>query len=299
MSPSLSSATATASTLPTSVVTYDGLALYVRHWPLPDGVTPKGLVCLVHGLGEHLGRYEEVATQLNQAGWAVVGHDHRGHGRSAGPRGCIKQSDDLLQDLATVIDAARATYPTQRLTLIGHSLGGLVVSRFVAGLAHPEEGQPWQRRVDLCVLSSPALDLGLNPFQKFLLNTVGKLLPDVAVNNGLDAKGVSNDPAVVKAYSNDPLVHNRISGRFTWFMYNAVQYVHARAPAWTVPTLLLYAGADDIVPPAGSQRFAQTAQNSPSPRLQAKVYDHMAHEIFLEPDRAVVFQDMMAWLNSN
>lgn len=276
--------------------TRDGLKLFVQHWPLQANTPPKGIALLVHGLGEHIGRYQEVAVQLNKAGWAVMGYDHRGHGQSGGPRGRLNQSDDLLYDLAAVVDTARATYPDLRLALIGHSMGGLVVSRFVAGLTQPLENAPWQRPVDVCVMSSPALDLGLNPFQKLLLNTVGKLLPNVAVSNGLDPNAVSNDPAVVKAYKVDPLVHDRISGRFTWFMWDAVEYVHARAPAWSVPTLLLYAGADKLVPPAGSERFANAA---PKAKVQTKAYAHMAHEIFLEPDRAIVFQDLLAWLNQH
>jgi alpha-beta hydrolase superfamily lysophospholipase len=281
---------------PAHLSTRDGLKLFVKHWPLNADTPPTGIALLVHGLGEHLGRYEEVAQQLNQAGWAVMGYDQRGHGQSAGPRGRLNQSDDLLHDLSAMVDAARAAYPDLRLALIGHSMGGLVVSRFVAGLTQPFASTPWQRTVELCVLSSPALDLGLSPAQKFLLNTVGKWLPNVAVNNGLNAKDVCSDPAVVKNYQNDPLVHDRISGRFTWFMWDAIEHVHARAPAWSVPTLLLYAGADKLVPPAGSQRFAQA---TPKSLVQSKAYAHMAHEIFLEPDRAMVFKDLLAWLEQH
>lgn len=279
---------------PAQVTTRDGLHLFARHWPVPAGQSPRGVVCLVHGLGEHGGRYEGVAQHLNAAGWAVVAHDHRGHGQSGGPRGKLKQSDDLLHDLASVIDQARQAYPGVPLVLVGHSMGGLVVARFVSALAAPVEQAPWQRPVDLCVLSSPALDLGMNVFQKLLLNTVGRLTPDVAVGNGLDPDGVCNDPAVVKAYREDPLVHDRISGRLTLFMLDGVNQVHARAPAWTVPTLLLYAGADTILPPAGSTRFAQAA---PPAVVQSKVYPRMAHEIFLEPDKALVFNDLVSWLN--
>ena len=279
---------------PAQVTARDGLSLFTRQWAVPDGQSPRGVVCLVHGLGEHCGRYEGVARHLNSAGWAVVGYDHRGHGQSGGPRGRLKQDDDLLHDLASVIDQARQAYPGMPLVLVGHSMGGLVVSRFVSALAQPAEQAPWQRPVDLCVLSSPALDLGMSFVQKLLLNTVGRLTPDVAVGNGLDPNGVCHDPAVVKAYREDPLVHDRISGRLTRFMMDSVAQVHARAPAWTVPTLLLFAGADTILPPAGSERFARLA---PAAVVQSKAYAHMAHEIFLEPDKAQVFHDLTDWLS--
>jgi alpha-beta hydrolase superfamily lysophospholipase len=280
------------SSFPAQVRTRDGLSLFATHWPAPG--TPRGVACLVHGLGEHSGRYTHVVKAFHQQGWTVVTYDHRGHGQSPGPRGGLKQSDDLLHDLAAVIDTVRASHPGQRLLVLGHSLGGLVVSRFVSALASPSEGANWQRPVDLCVLSSPALDLGMSGFQKALLNSVGSLMPDMAVSNGLKPEWVCSDASVVRDYVDDPLVHDRITGRLTRFMVEACEVVHDRAASWTVPTLLLYAGADHCVPPAGSERFAKAA---PSQMLTAMPYPEMAHEIFHEPEKARVLADLMAWVN--
>jgi alpha-beta hydrolase superfamily lysophospholipase len=277
--------------VPATVATRDGLALVTTHWPAT--VPLKGVVALVHGLGEHAGRYAHVARLLNQLGWAVVGYDHRGHGRSPGNRGGLRHDDDLLHDLAAVIDAIRAAYPGQRLLVLGHSLGGLVTARFVSALANPSENALWQRPVDLCVLSSPALDLGMSPLQKGLLNSVGRLTPDVAVGNGLKPEWVCSDASVVKDYVDDPLVHDRITGRLTRFMVDSVEVVHQRAAHWRVPTLLLYAGADRCVRPAGSEQFSRQA---PSQLVQTVAYRHMAHEIFNEPDKALVLGDLQAWL---
>ncbi len=276
---------------PTTVRTRDGLNLVTTHWPSTQPL--RGVVCLVHGLGEHARRYANVARMFNQAGWAVVSYDHRGHGQSPGPRGALHADDDLLHDLAHVIDATRRAYPKQRLLLLGHSLGGLVVSRFVSALASPSENAPWQRPVDLCALSSPALDLGMSKLQKGLLASVGRLTPDVAVGNGLKPEWVCSDASVVKDYVDDPLVHDRITGRLTRFMVDSVAVVHQRAPHWTVPTLLQYAGADRCVQPAGSVRFASAA---PSQLLTTIAYDGMSHEIFNEPDKARVLGDLQAWL---
>lgn len=175
--------------------TADGLPLYLHEWPHP---APRGTVLLVHGLGEHGGRYAHVAAQLNAWGWRVLVHDHRGHGRSGGERGRIASDDALLRDLSLVIDAARAG-STGPLLLLGHSMGGLIAARFVAeGLqAAPA---PWFREVDGLVLSSPALRIGMNGFQKLLLAMLGPLAPNLAVANGLDPSWVSRDPAVVRAY---------------------------------------------------------------------------------------------------
>ena len=179
------------------------------------------------------------------------------------------------------------------LMVIGHSMGGLVVARFVAAWSQPVEQVPWRRPVDLCVLSSPALDIGLSALQMGMLNSFGRLFPDFAVPNGLKAEWVCSDAAVVRAYLADPLVHDRISARLTRFMLDSGEAVHARAPRWTVPTLLLYAGADRCVRPAGSARFGA---NAPRDVVTVKAYEHMAHEIFLAPDRALVMADLDAWL---
>lgn len=281
--------------IPATITTRDGLALATRHWPLPDKVAPRGVALLVHGLGEHAGRYEHVAHHLNNWGWAVVAYDHRGHGRSPGAQGRLAQGDDLLHDLASVVDTVRATYPGQRLLMVGHSLGGLVAGRFVAAQAQPPEAAPWARPVDLLVMSSPALDPGLSWFQKALLATFGKLTPDLAVPNGLKPEWVCSDPAVVKAYIADPLVHDRATGRLSHFIVNAAEQVLQRAAHWTTPTLLIYAGADRCVRPAGSARFAAAA---PHAVLTTHAYARMAHEIFNEPDQAQVFADLARWLDT-
>lgn len=288
-----SDASAAAPVIPSTVPTRDGLALALTHWPELCPATVKGVVCLVHGLGEHIGRYQHVARHLNQCGWAVVGYDHRGHGRSPGTRGGLRQDDDLLHDLAAVIDVIRQHYPKQRLAVLGHSMGGLTVARFVSALATPQEDVAWRRPVDLCMLSSPALDIGLGPMQRALLNSVGRLTPDVGVGNGLKPEWVSSDPATVKAYVEDPLVHDRITGRLTRFMLEGGAIVHERAPHWATPTLLLYAGADRCVRPTGSERFGAAL---PTSLRQVHCYEHMSHEIFNEPDRARALADLQTWL---
>lgn len=268
--------------------TADGLPLFLHDWPHP---APRGMVLLVHGLGEHGGRYAHVAAHLNAWGWHVMAHDHRGHGRSGGERGRIASDDALLRDLSLVIDAARAA-SRGPLLLLGHSMGGLIAARFVAeGLqAAPES---WHREVDGLVLSSPALRIGMNAFQRLLLATLGPLAPNLAVANGLDPAWVSRDPAVVRAYMADPLVHDRITPRLTRFIVDGGEFVRGLAPRWRVPTLLMWAGSDRCVAPIGSADFAAAA---PKAMLQSQVFEPLFHEIFNEPEQAQVFARLQAWL---
>jgi alpha-beta hydrolase superfamily lysophospholipase len=262
------------------IETRDGLTLRGREWPQAPA---RGTIVLVHGLGEHVGRYAHVAAFFNGRGWRVVGYDHRGHGRSDGGRGRIAGVDDLLVDLAGAIDATRAEHPEGPLALLGHSLGGLSGARFVAGALAP--AAPWSRPVDALLLSSPALATAMNPVQKAMLAVLGPLTPDLAVANGLKPEWISRDPGVVAAYEADPLVHDRIAPRLARFVVDGGELVRAVAPRWSVPTLLQYAGADRCVPPAGSAAFAAAAPNGV---VAAREWPGLFHEIMNEPEQAEV-----------
>ena len=274
-----------------TLTTPDGLALHLREWPLADA---KGTVLIVHGLGEHIVRYAHVAAQLNARGWRVAGHDHRGHGASAGPRGSLAHADDLLRDLAQVIDALRSAHPGEPLLLLGHSMGGAVAARFVAERVGPAPAAAWWRPVDGLVLSSPALAADMSAAQKLLLAVAGRLAPNLRLANGLQPAWVSRDPAVVRAYVADPLNHDRITPQLARFILDAGACVRSRAQVWSVPTLLLYAGSDRCVAPAGSGAFAAAA---PRAMVTTQVFEPLFHEIFNEPEQGEVFAALGTWLS--
>lgn len=276
----------TDSTLSTFVA-LDGDNLAVQDWPLASQQVLRGVVLLVHGLGEHAGRYDHLAGRLNDWGFAVRGYDQYGHGESGGPRGGLPTDTRLLDDLADIVDSTRARMdPHTPLILLGHSMGGLVAARFVAlGL----------RPVQALVLSSPALDPGLNAIQKLLLAVLPKIAPNLRIGNGLDASLISHDPAVVAAYQADKLVHDRVSARLARFIADGGPATLAQAASWSVPTLLLYAGADRLVNPAGSRAFAAAA---PKTVLSAHCFEGLYHEIFNELDAAPVFSELKKWLDA-
>lgn len=266
-----------------TLATPGGHTLALREWP---HAAPRAVVQLVHGLGEHAGRYGHVAQRLNVWGFAVRTHDHFGHGASSGPRGGLPDAQRLVEDLGRVVDRTRVAYPGVPLVLLGHSLGGLVAASFVARAQRPVEG---------LVLSSPGLDPGLRPAQKVLLAVLSRLAPGLRVGNGLDDRYLSHDPAVVQAYRDDPLCHDRIGSRLARFLADEGALVQAAAPAWAVPTLLLYAGDDRLVQAAGSRRFAQAV---PSLQITAKCFPPLYHELFNEREAEPVFAELRHWLDA-
>jgi alpha-beta hydrolase superfamily lysophospholipase len=285
----------------------ENLALYewpMEAWQADDALPPRAMVLIVHGLGEHANRYDHVARQLVDWGFAVRAYDQRGHGESGGVRGGLTSDALLLEDLAEVVDDTRlrsarlpravgageeAAAPLP-LVLLGHSLGGLVVGRFVSLGIRPVDG---------LVMSSPALDPGLNAIQKFLLATLPAIAPNLRVNNGLKPEFISHDPLVVRKYQADPLVHAKISARLAKFIATAGPATVAAASSWTIPTLLMYAGADKLVNPAGSRAFAEAAAgNGAAQMVTVRCFDDLYHEIFNETDAVPVFASLKSWLDA-
>jgi alpha-beta hydrolase superfamily lysophospholipase len=248
-------------------------------------LAPRGTVLIVHGLGEHSGRYAHVARVLREWGWAPISYDHRGHGRSAGRRGVIRTPDDLITDLATVVDTVRPADGTPFI-LLGHSMGGNVVAHFAADAVRP---------VDAVVMSSPALAGKLTTWQRTQLALALLVAPTIAVRNGFDPSTISHDAQVVRAYREDPLVHDKVCGRLVRSLFDAGAHVLGRAHAWTVPTLLMWAGDDRIVSPEGSAEFARRA---PSAVVTARPWPGLYHEILNEIESAPVFETLRRWLDS-
>ena len=246
----------------------------------------------MHGLGEHQGRYDTLAARLRHWGYGCWRYDLRGHGRSEGRRGDAPQVHTLLEDLAGHLDSVRAQTPGRPLVLLGHSLGGLIAARTVAGALL---GEAFGRAPDALVLSSPALDPGMSGSQAAMLAVARRLAPHLAVSNGLQPEWISRDPAVVQAYIDDPLVHDRVTATVAALVADGGREVIAAAPRWAVQTLLMWAGADRCVSPRGSADFFAAA---PKTLVTGQCFEGLAHEIFNEPEREQVFATLRDWLDT-
>jgi alpha-beta hydrolase superfamily lysophospholipase len=260
----------------------DGTMLYVTDYLLPASQA-LGSVVLMHGLGEHSGRYRHVAAFFNECGLSVRCYDHRGHGRSQGKRGDVINGDPILQDAEIIIDDFSARFYEPPF-LFGHSMGGLFAARFALARMSQLRG---------LILSSPALSLRLSAFQARMLKVMHALAPSLGVPNGLSPSFLSHDAKVVAAYRADPLVHGRISARLLRSMLTSIDYCQARAGSLAIPTVMLVAGDDRLVDPEGSRRFFA---HLPPGIAQLHVYDGMYHEIFNELDSQRPLADLKTWL---
>ena len=260
---------------------------FTREWPVPAGVAERGTVLVVHGLGEHSGRYDHIGGRLAARGLRARGYDLAGHGRSEGARGGLAHPEALLDELAAAFAALAAEGPAP--FLLGHSMGGAIAARAATG--------GWVAPRGL-ILSSPALRVPpIGRAQAALLAVARRLAPGTGFPSRLPVGYVSHDPAVVAAYRADPLIHDRISPRLYDFLVDAGAAARRDAPRLAVPTLLLVAGADRLVDARGAREFAGAL---PAGVGTLQWHDGLYHELFneREPDRERVLAGLDAWLET-
>jgi len=260
-----------------------GRQIFWQSWTPAEPV--RGVIVLVHGAGEHSGRYGHVVTRLADQRYAVHALDHRGHGRSDGPRAFIADMDEVVADVDALVDRAVVTHPAAPVFMLGHSMGGLIGLRYA--LAH-------QERLAGLILSATLAAIEAVPRP---LELVGRALSVVAPRTPLiavDASLVSRDPAVVAAYRSDPLVHHgKLPARTAVQLADSAASLPATVGAITLPTLVLYGTADGLCPPAGSVMLAERIGSRDK---SVKAYDGLFHEILNEPEREAVLKDVVAWL---
>jgi lysophospholipase len=260
-----------------------GGRLFWRSWT-PDEPA-HAVIVLVHGLGEHSGRYEHVVARLVDEGYAVHTLDHRGHGRSDGPRALIEDMDHVVADLDALVDQAVAAHPGVPVFLLGHSMGGLISLRYA--LAH-------QDRLDGLVLSACLAQLDPVPRPLELVARTLSVIAPRAPLIALDSALVSRDPTVVSDYRSDPLVHHgKIPARTAVQLADSVERFPETVSAITVPVLILYGTADGLCPPAGSVMLGERIGSSDK---TVNAYEGLFHEILNEPERERVLDDIGGWL---
>jgi|SRR5436190_15432858 len=264
----------------------DGLRLFAQSWE--PAVAPVAVVCLVHGFGEHSGRYTHVAGALTGAGFAVLAFDLRGNGRSEGRRGHIPSYDALLDDVDLLLAEAAQRWPDCPHFLYGHSFGGGLVLYYTLRRRPPIAG---------VIATSPWLRLAFAPpaWKEALAGPLARLWPAFTLDNELDARDLSHDPAVATTYQRDPLVHSRVSARAYASARDAGAWALAHAAEFPVPLLLMHGTADRITSSRASVEFAAKLPGA----CDLKLWEGCSHELHNELRREEVLATIVAWLRAH
>ncbi len=270
--------------------TIDGLRLYYQHCVPDSSRTPKVLLIIVHGLGEHSHRYRNVMDAMVGRQMGVALFDLRGHGRSEGRRGHIRSFRDYLQDVRQFIQLCKALHPEPcRFFLVGHSLGGLIV------LAYCLERIEFLSGV---IASGPAIGVKLEipNYKKILASILSAFLPSIQFQNEVHPHLLSRDPLIVESYLSDPLVHHEATARFYTETTRTMAEVRRNIPVLRLPVLFLQGENDRIVDPRATEQAFQAIQFKDK---ALQTYPNNLHEVFNDLDKERVFEDLYHWIQKH
>jgi alpha-beta hydrolase superfamily lysophospholipase len=254
--------------------TQDGTELFTRHWECTD---PRASMLIIHGIGEHCGRWEHVGAYFSGAGFDVHSYDQRGHGRSSDGPVDIESFDLYLDDVQE-----RLTGLAPPVVIYGHSMGGLI------GAAYAESDRP---QPDLYVLSAPALSASVPAVLRLAATVLSKVTPSLAMKNSIKGEQLSRDPAVAEAYFADPYVYERTTTRFGDAFLATMDRTREAVDQIRTPMLVIHGANDELVPPAASAPLAAV------PSVERKLFPGLRHEIHNEPEQEEVFGFVVAWLD--
>lgn len=265
--------------------TRDGLEMYSKAWE-PSG-RAKGVVCLVHGVGEHVGRYQADGEAMTAGGYILAGFDQRGFGKSGGPRGHTPSLEAYFDDIDLFLGEISRRYSDQPRFLYGVSMGANLV------LVYTPRRNP---AVTGVVAASPAVKTALQDQKAkvFLAKLLGNIVPTLTLNSGVNPQLLSRDPRTAVEYTNDPLVHFHVTACWGKSMLESIPLALENAPRFPLPLLLMHGTNDELNYPSGSQTLAELA---PKDKVTFKMWDGFKHELHTDPEKALVFRVMIDWMD--
>lgn len=265
---------------------FDGLRLYFQEWQAEEN--QKGVLSLVHGLGEHSGRYSSWAARLNLAGYSMLAYDLRGHGKSGGKRGHLSSFTECMEDMSILMEETEARFPGSPHFIYGHSIGAVISVNYVL------RRKPVLAGVILSGYPSKS-SVAEQKVKVFMAKVMGKILPEVTLASGLDPATISKDPEIVSAYINDPLVHDKITLGYGVSMMEGIAWADQHASEWTLPVLIMHGEEDKLGYAIGSREFASKIHAD----CTLKIWPGMYHEIHNEPGNDQVFDFLRNWLDEH
>lgn len=268
---------------PGTMVGSGGSELYFQKWETEPS---SAALIIVHGLGEHSGRYQNLIDACRGMGVSLYSYDHRGHGRSGGKRGHISSFKNYIDDLDIFVNHVRLISEKKPLILLGHSMGGLIALQYA--LDYP-------KNISGLILSSPFL-MAQPPsslLDRTLLTVVNKIYPSLSLSNRIDVNGLSHNKKVIQDYVKDPLVHNRITVRFAAEAFKTTITCRDRLPELKMPVLVFHGTGDTITNPRGSQLIYDRAKSKDK---SLELFNGLYHETMNELKNRDVLQTVVMWI---
>ena len=265
--------------------TKDGLEMYSKAWVPSDEV--KGVACLLHGVGDHIGRYTAFAEALTAESYVLAGFDQRGFGKSEGRRGHVLSLDEYFDDIDSFLTEIRQRFPDESLFIVGMSMGAVLALSYT----------PLRQPAVIGVVSfSPGLENALKeqPLKVMLSKLLGTIFPTITLESGVDPDTLSRDPQIAVDVINDPLVHFKITTGWGKTMLGAIDAVYENAPRFPKPLLLLHGTNDELAYPSSSQKVAELA---PKDKVTLKMCDGFMHDLITDPESAEVLSTVINWLD--
>lgn len=270
------------------IETPDGLRLHHVYWE--PQVDSERVIIIVHGISEHVRRYDHVAEHLIQAGYHIYAQDHRGHGESTGERVHVGSNTAYIRDLKSFYDRIKRQHPTAKIYMLGHSMGSIISLQFV--LTYPDA-------IDALTITGTATDVasGVSP----LLRTVGNVVHRINKKAPIQAPGgsevLTRDPDMLKAADEDPLMYKGWTKTSTAkYILETGELLQERAAEITLPILIMHGADDELTPVSGSQIMYERVGSADK---TLKIWDNMLHEVLNEVDRADVLAEITAWFNKH
>lgn len=263
-----------------------GRLVFCKSWR-PDSSAVDRVIVMIHGLGEHLGRYDHWARKFCDSGSAFYALDTHGHGKTTGGRGHTESFSLIYDDIAELVARARRENPSAKIFLYGHSMGGCLA----LGATLNRE-----LRIDALILTGPAIKPGFEPpaWKISLAKFLDRFLPALALGNELDIEGISSDPDVIKAYKNDPLVHDRISVRWFNEWLRAVDQILATTRYFKLPILIIHGANDKLTSPVAASLLAQSIGS----HAKFHLWPGAKHEVHNEPCKDDVYRYIWQWMQT-
>lgn len=271
-----------------SFESFDGFRLHEQSWAPEKESDIKAILIIIHGYAEHGGRYNHVGKYFAEQGYYVAAFDHRGHGRSDGKDTILRSIDDCAKDVEVFLERIQTRIPGTTGFILGHSMGGLVVTDFVLKM---------QPQLNGILLSGAGVKISdeISPFLVKMSGVLGKIAPNMKTIK-LDANSVSRDPEEVNKYNNDPLNYRGgVPAATGAAINNAIAYVDAHVEEFTLPVRIMYGTEDKLADPTGSKNLYENISSKDKTLVP---YEGLYHEIFNEPEKEQIMEECLAWMTA-